>query len=100
MSFTGLGLLLALAGFGLAIDAGMFQTLAAAIMVLLGAVLLIAPLQARLGLGGSKLWESRIVAGQFAMVLCSARRGHLASVQHSGLRRFWRRRAAICRRSR
>jgi cytochrome c-type biogenesis protein len=41
VSFTGLGLLLALVGFGLGIDAGMFRFAAATIMIALGVVLLV-----------------------------------------------------------
>jgi len=48
LSFTALGLLLALVGFGLGIDAGMFRFAAAAIMVVLGAILLVPSWQARL----------------------------------------------------
>src|ERR1700676_3460872 len=48
LSFTGLGLLLALVGFSLDIDAGMFRLAAAAIMVALGVVLLLPSWQARL----------------------------------------------------
>jgi len=55
VSFTGLGLLLALAGFGATIDAGLFRTIAAAIMILLGLVLLTPSLQARLAAAGGPL---------------------------------------------
>src|ERR1700722_17444479 len=48
ISFTVLGLLLALVGFGLGIDAGMFRFVAAAIMIVLGAILLVPSWQARL----------------------------------------------------
>ena len=61
ISFTGLGLLLALAGFGAAIDVGQFRIVAASIMVLLGIVLLAPPLQARLAAAGGPLsgWMDR-----------------------------------------
>lgn len=61
VSFTGLGLLLALAGFGFAIDAGLFQTIAVGIMILFGIVLLTPPLQARLAAAGGPLssWMDR-----------------------------------------
>src|SRR5258708_34427756 len=41
VSFTALGLLLALVGFGLGIDPGMFRVVAAPIMIVLGAVLVL-----------------------------------------------------------
>ena len=79
LSFTGLGLLLALAGFGLGIDAGMFRFAAAAIMIALGAVLLVPSWQARLaGAGGPfSAWADRrfggfaasSLAGQFGIGL-------------------------------
>ena len=53
LSFTALGLLLALVGFGLGIDAGMLRFAAAAIMIGLGTILLMPSWQARLaGAGG------------------------------------------------
>lgn len=68
LSFTGLGLLLALAGFGLGIDAGMFRLAAAAIMVVLGAVLLVPSWQARLAAAGGPVsgWADRRFGGSFA----------------------------------
>ena len=65
LSFTGLGLLLALVGFGLGIDAGMFRFAAAAIMIALGAVLLVPSWQARLaGAGGPfSAWADRQFGG-------------------------------------
>jgi cytochrome c-type biogenesis protein len=79
LSFTGLGLLLALVGFGLGVDAGMFRFAAAAVMVVLGAILLVPSWQARLaGAGGPvSAWTDRHfggfaasgVAGQFAIGL-------------------------------
>ena len=79
VSFTGLGLLLALVGFGLGIDAGMLRVAAAAIMVVLGAVLLVPSWQARLAGAGSPVsaWADRHfggfassgLAGQFAIGL-------------------------------
>jgi cytochrome c-type biogenesis protein len=78
-SFTGLGLTLALAGFGLAIDAGTFRLAAAAIMIVLGAILLVPAWQARLAVAGGPLsrWAdqrfggvaSSGLAGQFAIGL-------------------------------
>jgi cytochrome c biogenesis protein CcdA len=79
LSFTGLGLLLALAGFGLGIDAGAFRLVAAAIMVVLGTVLLIPSWQTRLAVAGAPVstWADRRfgnyassgLAGQFAIGL-------------------------------
>ena len=79
LSFTGLGLLLALAGFGLGIDAGAFRLAAAAIMVMLGAALLVPSWQARLAVAGGPVstWADRRLgnfassglAGQFAIGL-------------------------------
>lgn len=77
LSFTGLGLLLALVGFGLGLDAGTFRTVGAAIMIALGAVLLLPSWQARLAVvaGPVSGWADRQsaslalsgVAGQFAI---------------------------------
>ncbi len=79
LSFTGLGLLLALVGFSLDIDAGMFRLAAAAIMVALGVVLLVPSWQARLAAAGGPVsgWADRHfsgfassgLAGQFAIGL-------------------------------
>lgn len=79
LSFTGLGLLLALAGFGLGIDAGMFRDAAAAIMIVLGAILVVPSWQARLAAAGGPVssWADRRfggfasngLAGQFAIGL-------------------------------
>jgi cytochrome c biogenesis protein CcdA len=77
LSFTGLGLVVALVGFGLGLDAGMFRLAAAAIMIVIGAVLLVPSWQARLaGAGGPvSAWADRHfgglaaagLAGQFAI---------------------------------
>jgi cytochrome c-type biogenesis protein len=79
MSFTALGLLLAAAGFGLGIDAGTCRLAAAAIMIVLGAILLVPSWQARLAAAGSPVsgWADRRfggaagsgLAGQFAIGL-------------------------------
>lgn len=65
VSFTVLGLLLALVGFGLGIDAGMLRIAAAAIMIALGAVLLVPVWQARLAAAGGPLssWADRRFGG-------------------------------------
>ncbi len=78
-SFTVLGLLLALAGFGAGIDAGMFRVAAAGIMIMLGAILVIPSWQARLAAAGGpiSIWADRRfggfaspgLAGQFAIGL-------------------------------
>jgi cytochrome c-type biogenesis protein len=79
VSFTLLGLLLALVGFGLGIDAGIFRMAAAVIMVALGAVLLVPAWQARLAAAGGPVagwadqrlggFASSGLAGQFAIGL-------------------------------
>ena len=79
LSFTVLGLLLALVGFGLGIDAGMFRVGAAAIMIGLGVVLMVPVWQARLAAAGGPIsgWADRRLggiassglAGQFAIGL-------------------------------
>jgi len=79
VSFTGLGLLLALAGFGLGIDAGSFRLVAAVIMIALGTILLVPAWQARLAAAGGPVssWADRRfggfassgLAGQFAIGL-------------------------------
>jgi cytochrome c biogenesis protein CcdA len=65
LSFTLIGLLLAVAGFSLGIDAGMFRAAAAAIMIGLGAILLMPSWQARLAAAGSPLsgWADRQFGG-------------------------------------
>jgi cytochrome c-type biogenesis protein len=79
MSFTALGLLLALVGFGLGIDPGMFRVVAAAIMIVLGVVLVVPSWQAQLAAAGGPIssWADRRfggfassgLAGQFAIGL-------------------------------
>jgi cytochrome c biogenesis protein CcdA len=79
LSFSALGLLLALAGFGLGIDEGMFRVAAAAVMILLGVVLVMPSWQARLAAAGGPIsaWADRRfgdvassgLAGQFAIGL-------------------------------
>jgi cytochrome c-type biogenesis protein len=79
LSFSVLGLLLALAGFGLGIDEGMFRAAAAAVMILLGMVLVLPSWQARLATAGGPIsaWADRRfgdvassgLAGQFAIGL-------------------------------
>jgi cytochrome c biogenesis protein CcdA len=79
VSFTALGLLLALVGFGLGIDPGLFRLAAAVIMIVLGAVLVVPSWQARLAAAGGPIsgWADRRfggfassgLAGQFAIGL-------------------------------
>ena len=79
VSFTALGLLLALVGFGLGIDPGLFRIAAAAIMIVLGAVLVVPSWQARLAAAGGPIsswadqrfggFASSGLAGQFAIGL-------------------------------
>ncbi|MGB8398516.1 cytochrome c biogenesis CcdA family protein [Bradyrhizobium sp.] len=79
LSFTSLGLLLAVAGFGLGIDAGFFRVAAAAIMIVLGMILIVPSWQARLAVAGGPVsaWADRRfggiassgLAGQFAIGL-------------------------------
>ena len=65
VSFTGIGLLLAVAGFGLGIDAGFFRVVAAIVMIALGAVLLVPSWQAQLAAAGSPVsaWADRQFGG-------------------------------------
>jgi cytochrome c-type biogenesis protein len=78
-SFTVLGLLLALVGFGLGLDADLFRLAAATIMIALGAVLVVPSWQAQLAAAGGPVsgWMDRRfggfassgAAGQFAIGL-------------------------------
>src|ERR1700733_2979669 len=65
VSFTALGLLLALVGFGLGIDPGMFRVVAAAIMIVLGVVLVVPSWQAQLAAAGGPIssWADRRFGG-------------------------------------
>ena len=79
VSFTALGLLLALVGFGLGIDPGLFRVAAAVIMIVLGAILIVPSWQARLAAAGGPIsswadqrfggFASSGLAGQFAIGL-------------------------------
>lgn len=78
-SFTGLGLLIAVAGFSLGLDAGVFRMVAAIIMIAMGLVLLMPAWQTRLATAGGPVsgWTDRTfggfsgsgLSGQFAMGL-------------------------------
>jgi len=65
VSFTLLGLLLALVGFGLGIDTGVFRLAAAAIMIALGAILVIPSWQAQFAAVGGPIssWADRRYGG-------------------------------------
>lgn len=79
ISFTGLGLLIAVAGFSLGLDANVFRVVAAIIMIAMGLVLLMPAWQTRLATAGSPVsdWTDRTfggfsgsgLSGQFAMGL-------------------------------
>lgn len=79
LSFTAVGLFVATIGFAAGIDAGAFRSAAAVMLMLLGAVLLAPPLQARLALAAGPVsnWaESRFgggpgagIGGQFGVGL-------------------------------
>lgn len=74
-SFTGVGLSVATVGFAIGIDGGFFRTLAAAVMILIGAVIVLPRLNARFAVAAGPIanWaESRLsnlgrrgLAGQF-----------------------------------
>jgi len=79
ISFTCLGLLIAVAGYALGFDASLFRSVAAAIMILIGLVLVLPSWQARLAVAGGPVsaWADRSfggfsgsgLSGQFAMGL-------------------------------
>jgi len=79
VSFTCLGLLIAVAGYALGFDASLFRSVAAAIMIVIGLVLLLPSWQARLAVAGGPVsaWADRSfggfsgagLSGQFAMGL-------------------------------
>lgn len=79
VSFTGLGLLIAVAGFSLGLDANVFRVVAAIIMIAMGLVLLMPAWQTRLATAGGPVsdWTDRTfggfsgsgLSGQFAMGL-------------------------------
>jgi cytochrome c-type biogenesis protein len=79
LSFTGLGLVVAVAGFALGIDAGVLRIVAAVIMIALGLVLMLPDMQVRLAAAGGPAanWaEQRFggfsasgLGGQFAVGL-------------------------------
>ncbi len=79
ISFTGLGLLIAVAGFSLGLDANVFRVVAAIIMIAMGLVLLMPVWQTRLATAGGPVsdWTDRTfggfsgsgLRGQFAMGL-------------------------------
>ena len=98
LSFTGLGLLLALVGFSLDIDASMFRLAAAAIMVALGVVLLLPSWQARLAAAISvATLPPRGSRASLRSAFCSAQYGRPASARRSARRRCSPPKATICR---
>jgi cytochrome c biogenesis protein CcdA len=73
LSFTVLGLLLALVGFGLGVDAGMLRFAAASIMIVLGAILVVPSWQAQLAAAGGPIssWTDRRFGGLASSGLAS-----------------------------
>jgi cytochrome c biogenesis protein CcdA len=71
LSFTLIGLLLALAGFGLGLDSGLLRSAAAVIMIGIGAVLLVPSWQIGLAAAGSPLagWADQRFGGAAAIGL-------------------------------
>jgi len=65
LSFTLLGLILALAGFGLGIDASLFRLAAASVMIVIGTILVVPSWQARLAAAGGPVsnWADRHLQG-------------------------------------
>jgi cytochrome c biogenesis protein CcdA len=65
LSFTGLGLVLALTGFGLGIDASLFRNVAAVIMIAIGCVLLVPAWQQQFAVAGGPVsaWADRRLQG-------------------------------------
>jgi cytochrome c biogenesis protein CcdA len=65
VSFTVLGLVLALVGFGLGVDPDMFRLAAAALMIVLGVVLIVPSWQAQLAAAGGPVssWADRRLGG-------------------------------------
>jgi cytochrome c-type biogenesis protein len=79
LSFTGIGLFVALVGAGIGVDGGAFRLVGAAVMLAVGAVLMVPSWQARLAVAGGPVqrWADRRsqglgaggVAGQFVIGL-------------------------------
>jgi cytochrome c-type biogenesis protein len=65
LSFTLLGLILALAGFGLGIDTSLFRLVAASVMIAIGVVLVVPAWQARLAAAGGPVsgWADQHLQG-------------------------------------
>jgi cytochrome c biogenesis protein CcdA len=67
ISFTVLGLFISTIGFAIGLDAALFRTIAAILLLAVGAVLLASPLQARLAVAGSPIGNYvEEVFGQFS----------------------------------
>jgi cytochrome c biogenesis protein CcdA len=79
LSFVAIGLFVATVGFALGLDSDLFRMIAAALMILLGVVLLVPPLQIRLAAAGGPVsnwaersyggFDSHGLAGQFGVGL-------------------------------
>src|SRR5271156_3988573 len=93
LSFVAIGLFVATIGFAIGLDGDLFRTAAAILMIGVGAVLAMPPLQARLAMAGVPIsnWGDRLinalpsrgVAGQFGVGFCSVRFGAPASARRS-----------------
>jgi cytochrome c-type biogenesis protein len=109
VSFVAIGLFVATIGFSIGWDADIFRKIAAAVMIVIGSVLLVPRFQARLALAGdlsqigaTGSWAPRGRAAWAANCqrgCCSARFGAPVSARHSRRRRSSRRKAAISGRS-
>lgn len=66
VSFVAIGLFVATIGFSIGLDAGLFRTLGAVLMVGLGAVLMVPALQARLAMAGTPIanWSEQTFGGK------------------------------------
>lgn len=79
ISFTALGLFISTIGFAIGLDAGLFRTIAAILLLAVGVVLVASPLQARLAVAGSPIgnfieeafgqFSTRGSSGQFLLGL-------------------------------
>ena len=109
VSFVVIGLFVATVGYSIGLDADLLRNVAAALMIVLGVVLLVPRFQARLALAGAPLanWSDRHfggsaksgLVGQASMGLCLARSGARASARRSARRQSLPRRAGISAKS-
>lgn len=67
LSFVAIGLFVATIGFSIGLDGGVFQSVAAVLMIALGAVLMVPALQARVALAGTPLanWSEQTFGNRF-----------------------------------